>query len=232
MDAFIPDKKTLRKVSARFFLNGDVLYKRNHDSVLHICMDIHEAERIIEEIHEGSFGTHLGGHTMAKKILRAGYYWMAMETDYHLHARMCHKCQIYADKVHVPPVPLNVLTYPWPFAIWGTDMIRCIEPNASNGHWFILVAIDYFTNWVEVASYANVTKQVIARFIKQNIIFHDGIPEKIIPDNGSNLNNKMMTELCHNFKIQHHNSSLYRPKMNGDVEAGNTNIKKIVQKRM
>src|ERR1051325_6569911 len=40
----------------------------------------------------------------------------------------------------------------------------------------------------------------------------------------------MMKELCEEFKIEHHNSSLYRPKMNGAVEAANKNIKKIVQK--
>jgi hypothetical protein len=40
----------------------------------------------------------------------------------------------------------------------------------------------------------------------------------------------MMKELCESFKIKHHNSSPYRPKMNGAVEAANKNIKKIVQK--
>lgn len=40
----------------------------------------------------------------------------------------------------------------------------------------------------------------------------------------------MMMELCQNFKIKHHNSSPYRPKMNGAVEASNKNIKKIMQK--
>lgn len=82
---------------------------------------------------------------------------------------------------------------------------------------------------MEVVSFTNVTKHVVACFINQNIIFCYGIPEKIITDNGSNLNNKMMTELCKSFKIQHHNSSPYRPKMNGAVEATNKNIKKIVQ---
>src|SRR3954468_19917860 len=43
-------------------------------------------------------------------------------------------------------------------------------------------------------------------------------------------NNKLMKELCESFKIKHHNSSPYRPKMNGAVEAANKNIKKIVQK--
>jgi transposase InsO family protein len=114
--------------------------------------------------------------------------------------------------------------------MWGIDMIRMIEPKASNGHRFILVAIDYFTKWVEAASYANVTKHVVARFLKNNIICRYGIPNKIITDNGSNLNNKTMDELCATFKIEHHNSSPYRPKMNGAVEAANKNIKKIIQK--
>lgn len=39
-----------------------------------------------------------------------------------------------------------------------------------------------------------------------------------------------MRELCGNFKIEHENSSPYRPKMNGDVKAVNKNIKKILQK--
>jgi len=36
--------------------------------------------------------------------------------------------------------------------------------------------------------------------------------------------------MCEDFKIQHHNSTPYRPKKNGAVEAANKNIKKIVQK--
>src|ERR1043165_5576128 len=59
---------------------------------------------------------------------------------------------------------------------------------------------------------------------------YSGVPEKIITDNGLNLNNKMMKELCDSFKIKHHNSSPYGPKMKGAVEATNKNIKRIVQK--
>ncbi|XP_058758232.1 uncharacterized protein LOC131631452 [Vicia villosa] len=224
------DKKTLRRLSGSFLLNGDVLYKRNFDMVLLRCVDRHEADMLMHEVHEGSFGTHSNGHAMSKKILRAGYYWLTMEYDCYKHVKRCHKCQIYADKIHVPPTLLNVLSSPWPFSMWGIDMIGMIEPKASNGHRFILVAIDYFTKWVEAASYANVTRQVVVRFIKNNIICRYGVPSKIITDNGSNLNNKMMKELCEEFKIEHHNSSPYRPKMNGAVEAANKNIKKIVQK--
>ena len=39
----------------------------------------------------------------------------------------------------------------------------------------------------------------------------------------------MMTDLCEEFKIKHHNSSPYHPKMNRVIEATNKNIKKIIQ---
>ena len=125
----------------------------------------------MEDIHEGIFGTHSSRHTMAKKILRAGYYWLTMEIDYHHHMRTYHKGQIYADKVHVPPIPLNVMTSPWSFAIWGINMIGEIKPTAYNGYCFIFVAIDYFSKWVEAASFASVTKNFVARFIKHNLIY-------------------------------------------------------------
>src|SRR4051812_5839887 len=224
------DKKTLRRLAGNFFINADVLYKRNYDMVLLRCVDRHEADMLMHEIHEGSFGTHANGHSMAEKMLRAGYYWLTMESDCYKFVKKCHKCQVYADKIHVPPTLLNVISSPWPFSMWGIDMIGMIEHQGLNGHRFILVAIDYFTKWVEAASYANVTKHVVVRFIKNNIICRYGVPSKIIIDNGSNLNNSMMRELCESFKIEHHNSSPYRPKMNGAVEAANKNIKKIVQK--
>jgi hypothetical protein len=114
--------------------------------------------------------------------------------------------------------------------MWGIDMIGMIEPKASNDHRFILVAIDYFTKWVKVASYANVTRQMVTQFIKKEIICRYGIPSKIITDNANNLNNTMMKELCEEVNIEHHNSSPYRPKMTGTVEAANKYIKRIVQK--
>ena len=105
-----------------------------------------------------------------------------------------------------------------------------IESKAADEHCFILVAIDYFTKWVKAASYASVTRSVVVRFIKREIIYWYGLQRKIITDNGTNLNNKMMGEMCEEFKIQHHNSTPYRPKMNRAVEAANKNIKKIIQK--
>ena len=117
---------------------------------------------MIEEVHKGSFGTHANWHGIARKILRAGYYWLTMESDCCTHVRKFHKCQAFADNVNAPPHPLNAMSAPWPFSMWGIDVIWAIEPKASKGHRFILMAIDYFTKWVEAASYTNVTRSVDA----------------------------------------------------------------------
>jgi len=151
-------------------------------------MNAKEAERMILEVHEGSFGTHVNGHAMARKILRAGYYWLTMESDCCHHMRKSHKFQTFANNVNAPPMPLNVMAMPWPFSMWGIDVIGAIEPKASNGHRFILVAINYFTKLVKAASYSSVTRNVVVRFIKREIICWYGLSRKIITDNATNSN--------------------------------------------
>jgi len=131
------DKRTLWRVVASFLVSGSVLYKRNHDMVLLRCVNAKEAEQILVEVHERSFGTHANGHAMARKILRAGYYWLALENDCCVHVRKYHKCQTFADNVNALPIPLYVLEAPWSFSMWGIDVIGAIESKASNGHRFI-----------------------------------------------------------------------------------------------
>ncbi|XP_015078189.1 uncharacterized protein K02A2.6-like [Solanum pennellii] len=119
------------------------------------------------------------------------------------------------------------MSAPWSFVALGMDVIGPIEPKASNGHRFILVAIDYFTKWVQAVTFKSVTKKVVVDFIHFNIICRFGIPKVIITDNAANLNNHLMQEVCYQFKIEHRNSTPYRPKANGAVEAANKNIKEL-----
>uniref|UniRef100_A0A2N9FFE4 Integrase catalytic domain-containing protein n=1 Tax=Fagus sylvatica TaxID=28930 RepID=A0A2N9FFE4_FAGSY len=224
------EKKYIRRMAFQFFLSGEILYKRTHDATLLRCVDAEEANRLIQEMHAGLMGAHANGPFLARKIMRAGYYWLTMERDCIRHVQTCHKCQMYQNSKNAPPQYLHTMASPWPFSAWGMDVIGAITPKASNGHEFILVAIDYFTKWVEACSFKNVTQVAVTRFVKNNIICRYGMPEMLITDNASNLNNRMMDQLCQQFKIQHHNSAPYRPKMNGAVEAANKNVKKILSK--
>ena len=96
----------------------------------------------------------MNGRMLSKKILRIGYYWNIMEADYVDFVKSCHDFQTQVNLNHVSPNELYIMTFPWPFSVWGIDVIGRIAVKALNGHEYILVAIDYFTKWVEAASYS------------------------------------------------------------------------------
>ena len=224
------DKRTLRRLAMQFTLCGGHLYKRSHNHVLLRCVDRKEAEEIMREVHSGVCGPHMNGLMLAKKIMLQGYYWSTMEVDCCSFVKRCYECQIHGNLIHAPASRLHNLTSPWPFSVWGIDIIGKINPKASNGHEFILVAIDYFTKWVEAMSYSTITAAQVVKFIRNNLICRYGVPNEIITDNGSNLTAKNVENLCKEFKITHHRSSPYRPQMNGAVEAANKNLVRIIEK--
>ena len=89
---------------------------------------------------------------------------------------------MHRDLIHVPPSELHTLTPPCPFLVWDIDIIGKILPKSFNGHEYILVTIDCFTKWVEVASYAKLTGARVTKFIISHIICRYGVPHKLIYD--------------------------------------------------
>ena len=136
---------------------------------------------------------------------------------------------MHEDLIHVPPSKLHALTPPWPFSLWGIDIIGNILLKSSNGHEYILVAINYFTKWVEAASYARLTVVRMAKFIISHIICRYGVPHELIFYRGVHFRGEVDT-LIQEYGIQHHRSSTYKPQTNGAVEVANKNIKRILRK--
>ncbi|RVW59109.1 Retrovirus-related Pol polyprotein from transposon 17.6 [Vitis vinifera] len=78
----------------------------------------------------------------------------------------------------------------------GAYSARCtILLKSSSGHEYILVAIDYFTKWVETASYARLTVAKVAKFIRSHIICRYGVPHELISNRGVNFREKLLFAL-------------------------------------
>ena len=223
------DKRALRHLATRFVFCGDALYRRSPDGMLLLCLDRASADRVMREVHAGVCGPHMGGHMLTREIIRIGYFWLTMETDCCQFVQRCPKCQMHEDLIHVPPSELHTLTSPWPFLVWGIHIIGKTSPKSSNGHEYILVAIDYLTKWVEAASYARLTVVWVAKFIISHIICRYGVPHNFISDRGVHFMGEVDT-LIQEYGIQHHRSSAYRPQTNGAVDVVNKNIKRILRK--
>ena len=108
-------------------------------------------------------------------------------------------------------------------------MIGRIDPKASNGHVFILVAIDYFTKWVKATFYSALKAKHMAWFLENNIICRFGVPQEIIFDNGSHFGG-IVRRVMEEYSIENHKSSPYRLQANGAIEAANKNVKNILDK--
>ena len=142
------ERRSIKMMAMQYILYEGLLYKRSYGGIHLCCLKKEEAEKVMEEIHQGICGPHMNGRMLAKNILRIGYYWNTMETDCVDFVKSCHNCQTHANLNHMPPSELYSMTSLWPFSIWGIDVIGRIALKASNGYEYILVAIDYFTKWV------------------------------------------------------------------------------------
>ncbi|XP_075111740.1 uncharacterized protein LOC142181939 [Nicotiana tabacum] len=92
-------KRALMRLANHFFLNGEVLYKRTPDLGLLRYVDVVEATRLLKKIYAGTCGPHMNGFTLAKKILRAGYFTEKENIHY---IQKCHECQIHGDFIWIP----------------------------------------------------------------------------------------------------------------------------------
>ena len=57
--------------------------------------------------------------------------------------------------------------------------------RSSNGHQYILLAVDYFSKWVETASYSKLGLKQVDKLVINNIICWDRVPFEMVYDNGS-----------------------------------------------
>ena len=107
-------------------------------------------------------------------------------------------------------------------------MIVKVSLKSSNGHEYILVAIDYFIKWVEPTYYTRLTMTKVVKFIRSHIIYRYRVPYELISNRGVHFKGEVDT-LVQEYGIQHHRSFANRPQTNGAVEAANKNIKRILQ---
>ncbi|XP_050117714.1 uncharacterized protein LOC126595476 [Malus sylvestris] len=153
-----PFSKKNRQQATKYVLWAKDLLRKTPDGLLLKCLGQEESMRVMAKVHEGVCGAHQARTKMRWLLRRYGYFWPDMEKDCKSYARGCEECQRHSHLQHVPSVPLNPVVKPWPFRGWAMDFIGHIYPASSKGHTFIIVAMDYFTKWVE-ASAAYITSK-------------------------------------------------------------------------
>ena len=80
-------------MATQYVLLGDVLYKKSYFSLHHDpylrCVGSEEAQKVMQEIHDGDCGNHAVGRFLAHKVINQGYYWPKMFDDVKDYMRKC-----------------------------------------------------------------------------------------------------------------------------------------------
>ena len=124
-----------------------------------------------------------------------------MQVDARKLVKKCDKCQRFGNVQRLPAERLTTITSPWPFAQWGIDIVGPL-PRGKGQVKFLLVAIDYFTKWVEAEALSTITEAKIQSFVWKNIICRFGIPQIIISDNGQQFNSQGFKDFCSSLGIK------------------------------
>ena len=145
--------------------------------------------------------------------------------------RKCEQCQKHAPLIHQPTGYLNPVSSPWSFTQWGLDILGPFLRVIGNRR-FMLVAVDYFTKWVEVEALANIRDVDVKKFVWRKIVTRFGVPDSLISDNGLQFDSKAFCTFCSDFGIKNGYSTLGYPQSNGQAEATNKTIVNELKKRL
>nr|GEY88499.1 reverse transcriptase domain-containing protein [Tanacetum cinerariifolium] len=105
---------------------------------------------------------------------------------------------------------LTSITSLWPFYKWGIDIAGPFSEGPGKVK-FLIVAIDYFTKWIEAKPVATITGNQIKKFVWDNVVCRFGLPEEIISDNGKQFREDPFKYWCEKLCIRQHFASIKHP---------------------
>ena len=101
----------------------------------------------LEESHAGSLGGHLGGDRTLSHI-QEKFFWPGYAKQVRQLCRTCVRCAMSKNPPKTRHGALQSIRTGYPMQMVAADIIGPL-PASKNGNWYILVASDYFTRWVE-----------------------------------------------------------------------------------
>nr|GFA29419.1 reverse transcriptase domain-containing protein [Tanacetum cinerariifolium] len=164
---------------------------------------IPEDEKEARKIRLRARYMHAGPQSVVAKAIRLGYFWPTMHKDAQDMIRKCSDCQIHR-----------------PF------------PEGPGKVKFLIVAMDYFTKWIEAKAVATITDGQVKKFVWDNIVCRFGIPGEIISDNGKQFTDNPFKDWCDKLNITQHFASVKHSQSNGLVERANRSLGEGIKARL
>jgi IS30 family transposase len=143
----------------------------------------------------------------------------------------CENCQKYARNQKQPSSLTQLIQPTWPLQRWGLDLLGPLPPAQGNLS-YVVVAVEYFSKWIEAKPLTTITSVTVQKFFWQNIVSRFGVPKAITVDNGKQFDAKTFKEFYDQISTKIHFASVRHLESNGLVERANgiimTGVMKLI----
>jgi ribonuclease HI len=229
-DDEVYNKRIEARTRPYIIIEGE-LYKHGVCFPLLKCLSRTEGIELMKEIHAGLCGSHIGSRPLLGKVFRQGFYWPKATSDAADLVQKCENCQKCARDQKQPSSLTQLIQQTWPLQRWGLDLLGPLPPAQGNLK-YVVVAVEYFSKWIEAKPLATITLVTIQKFFWQNIVCRFGVPKAITVDNGTQFDAENFKDFYDQIDTKIHFASVRHPESNGLVERANgiimTGIMKLI----
>ncbi|GJS22195.1 reverse transcriptase domain-containing protein [Tanacetum coccineum] len=141
---------------------------------------------------------HHSANITAQKVFDAGFFWPTIYRDAHTMIKSCDTCQRQGKISQRDEIPQNAIQVCEIFDVWGIDFMGPFP--SSHGNKYILVAVDYLSEWVEA---------------------------KALPTNDARV---AFAKEMSKYGVTHRLATAYHPQTSGQVEVFNRGLKRILER--
>jgi ribonuclease HI len=205
----LEEKRLKQRARGYAVVNGE-LYKSGVTEPWLRFITSEKGLELLKEIHSGFCGAHIGSRALAGKTIRQGFYWPTINIDAKKLVRECEACQKVANQQNLPSMSVHLISPSWPLQRRRMDLVGPL-PTAQGNWKFTVVAVDYFTKWVEEKALVNITTPTIQKFFWQNIVCRFGVPRELTANNGKQFDCYSFKEYCKTLGTHMKFSSVYHP---------------------
>ena len=184
-------------------------------------------KEILYQMHDSLISGHLGCKKTKQKILQK-FYWYSLKDDVNIYIQRCDTCAADKRPVKTPRAPMGSLRVGAPGDCIATDYLGPF-PVTERDHRYVLLFTDHFTKNVEIIPVSDMTAEVCATKLLNEVISRWGCPLAVHSDQGRTFESKVLRELCRMLEVRKTRSSVRNPRGNGQVERFNRTLLRMIK---
>jgi transposase InsO family protein len=182
---------------------------------------------ILQHCHDDKVAGHLGKDKTIQRI-KQYFIWHQMGSDITNYVLTCNICNRYKNAHANPRHALQAYHAGSPMERLHIDILGPFNQSDDN-NCYVLMMIDQFTKWVEMAAIPEQSALLTAEKGLVHLIATFGCPLEIHTDQGRNFESKLFGSLCELLEIAKTRTTPYRPSSNGQVERYNTMVLALIR---